>query len=698
MSARDLSTIRNVGIISHGGAGKTSLTEGLLFTAGAIARLGKVDEGNTVMDFDAEEMHRKVSISTGVGHLEHRGHLVNLLDTPGYRNFLSDTHASLRIAGGAVVLVSGISGVKAETERVWGFADEYELPRLVFVNKLDRERADLGRALHDVEEIFAATPLPLFIPIGREQSLAGVYNLITQKGTRGVNGKSEPIPDGDIPTDVKADAATAREKLLEAVCEMDDDLLERYLEGEEPDAETLRVHLREATLTGRIIPVVCGSATTGIGVHELLDAIIDYLPSPLDKAHITRIAGTVPDSDEVAEREPDPAGPVSAQVFKTLIDPYAGKLSYLRVYSGTIKADDHLLNANTGQDERLHSLNRLQGKDLIPVPALQAGEIGVTTKLKDTHTGDTLCARNAPIRFAPITYPAPQITYAIEPADRASEDKLSDALGKLMEEDPVLKVRIDPQTHETLLEGMGQVHLEVVVARLKNRFGASVELKAPKVPYLETITKAVRVQGKYKKQTGGRGQYGDVWLEVSPMPRGSGFVFEEHVVGGVVPRQYIPAVEKGIGEALVSGCVAGYPVVDCKADLVDGSHHSVDSSEMAFKVAGSMAWKKAMEQAGPILLEPHVAMEITVPDESTGDVISDLNSRRGRVLGVEPKAASQIIQAEVPMVEVLEYGSTLRQITSGRGLFSMHIERYEELPAYLKDRLLASLAKERDEK
>jgi len=698
MSARDLSTIRNVGIISHGGAGKTSLTEGLLFTAGAIPRLGKVDEGNTVMDFDAEEIHRKVSISTGVGHLEHRGHLINLLDTPGYRNFLSDTHASLRIAGGAVVLVSGISGVKAETERVWGFADEYELPRLVFVNKLDRERADLGRALHDVEEIFGATPLPLFIPIGREQSLSGVYNLITQKGTRGVSGKSEAIPDGDIPEQVTTEAAAAREKLLEAVCEMDDDLLERYLEGEEPDEETIRAHLREATLTGRVVPVVCGSATTGIGVPELLDAIIDYLPSPLDKAHITRITGTVPDGDEVVEREPDPAAPVSAQVFKTLIDPYAGKLSYLRVYSGTIKADDHLLNANTGQDERLHSLNRLQGKELIPVQELQAGEVGVTTKLKDTHTGDTLCTRNAPIRFSPITYPAPQITYAIEAADRSSEDKLSDALAKLMEEDPVLKMRIDPQTHEVLLEGMGQVHLEVVVARLKNRFGASVELKAPKVPYLETITKSVRVQGKYKKQTGGRGQYGDVWLEVSPLPRGSGFVFEEHVVGGVVPRQYIPAVEKGIGEALVSGCVAGYPVVDCMADLVDGSHHSVDSSEMAFKVAGSMAWKKAMEQAGPVLLEPHVAMEITVPDEATGDVISDLNSRRGRVLGVEPKAGSQIIQAEVPMAEVLEYGSTLRQLTSGRGLFSMHIARYEELPAYLKDRLLTTLAKERDEK
>jgi elongation factor G len=408
--------------------------------------------------------------------------------------------------------------------------------------------------------------------------------------------------------------------------------------------------------------------------------------------------GTIPGSDEVAERQPDPGGPVSAQVFKTVIDPYAGKLSYLRVYSGTIKADDHLLNATTGQDERLHSLNRLQGKELISVPQLQAGEIGATTKLKDTHTGDTLCSANAPILFAPITYPTPQTTYAIEPADRASEDKLSDSLAKLMEEDPVLRMRQDSQTHEILLEGMGQVHLEVVVARLKNRFGVSVELQAPKVPYLETITKAVRVQGKYKKQTGGRGQYGDVWLEVAPLPRGSGFVFEEHVVGGVVPRQYIPAVEKGVQEALISGCVAGFPVVDCKVDLVDGSHHSVDSSEMAFKVAGSMAWKKAMEQAGPTLLEPLVAMEITVPDEATGDVISDLNSRRGRVLGVEPQAASQMIQAEVPMAEVLEYGSTLRQLTSGRGLFSMHIERYEELPTYLKDRLLMSLKAEGDHK
>ena len=698
MTPRDLATIRNVGIISHGGAGKTSLTEALLFTVGAIPRLGKVDEGNTVMDFDAEEIRRKVSISTGVGHLEHRGHLINLLDTPGYRNFLSDTHASLRIAGGAVALVSGISGVKAETERVWGFADEYELPRLVFVNKLDRDRSDLERAVHDVEEVLRAKPVVLFLPIGLEQGLPGVYSLITQQGSRYADGKAVAIPDGEIPDKFKAEAATVRERLLEAVCEMDDDLLERYLEGEEPDEAAIRAHLREGTLTGRFVPVLCGSAILGIGVPELLDAILDYLPSPLDKAHITRITGTIPGSDEVAERQPDPGGPVSAQVFKTVIDPYAGKLSYLRVYSGTIKADDHLLNATTGQDERLHSLNRLQGKELISVPQLQAGEIGATTKLKDTHTGDTLCSANAPILFAPITYPTPQTTYAIEPADRASEDKLSDSLAKLMEEDPVLRMRQDSQTHEILLEGMGQVHLEVVVARLKNRFGVSVELQAPKVPYLETITKAVRVQGKYKKQTGGRGQYGDVWLEVAPLPRGSGFVFEEHVVGGVVPRQYIPAVEKGVQEALISGCVAGFPVVDCKVDLVDGSHHSVDSSEMAFKVAGSMAWKKAMEQAGPTLLEPLVAMEITVPDEATGDVISDLNSRRGRVLGVEPQAASQMIQAEVPMAEVLEYGSTLRQLTSGRGLFSMHIERYEELPTYLKDRLLMSLKAEGDHK
>jgi elongation factor G len=698
MTTRDLATIRNVGIISHGGAGKTTLTEGLLFTAGAIPRLGKVGDGNTVMDFDAEEVRRQVSISTGVGHLEHRGHLLNLLDTPGYRNFLSDTHASLRIAGGAVVLVSGISGVKAETERVWGFADEYELPRLVFVNKLDRERADLERAVHDVEDVLRAKPVVLSLPIGREQELSGVYNLVTQKGASLADGKPVTIPDGEVPDDVKAEAVSARERLVEAVCEMDDELLERYLEGEEPDEAAIRTQLREGTLTGRFVPILCGSALLGIGLPELLNAILDYLPSPLDKAHISRIVGTVPGSEAGVERQPDPAAPVSAQVFKTVIDPYAGKLSYLRVYSGTIKADDHLLNSTTGQDERLHSLNRLQGKELISVAQLQAGEIGATTKLKDTHTGDTLCSTNEPILFARITYPTPQTTYAIEPADRASEDKLSDALAKLMEEDPVLRTRQDPQTHEILLEGMGQVHLEVVVARLKSRFGVSVELKAPKVPYLETITKAVRVQGKYKKQTGGRGQYGDVWLEVEPLPRGSGFVFEEHVVGGVVPRQYIPAVEKGVQEALASGCVAGFPVVDCKVNLVDGSHHSVDSSEMAFKVAGSMAWKKAMEQAEPILLEPLVAMEITVPDEATGDVISDLNARRGRVLGVEPKAASQVIQAEVPMAEVLEYGSTLRQLTSGRGLFSMHLERYEELPAYLKDRLLASLKAEGDHK
>ncbi|RMF81631.1 MAG: elongation factor G, partial [Nitrospirae bacterium] len=414
-------------------------------------------------------------------------------------------------------------------------------------------------------------------------------------------------------------------------------------------------------------------------------------PSPLDKAHITRIEGTDPGSGETLTRDPDPEAPVAALVFKTLIDPYAGKVSYLRVYSGTIRADADLLNPASGAKERLHNLFRIQGKELKPVPALQAGEIGATAKLKQTHTGDTLCDPAAPIELPRITYPEPQITYAIEAEDRSSEDKLGEALAKLQEEDPILRVHNDPQTGDTLLDGMGQVHLEVVVGRLKQRYGVKVKLKTPKVPYRETITRPARVQGKYKKQTGGRGQYGDVWIEVEPLPRGAGFVFEDRIVGGVVPRTYIPAVEKGILEAMQSGCVAGFPVVDCKVALVDGSHHSVDSSEMAFKIAGSMAWKKAMEEAGPVLLEPIVRMEITVPDECTGDVISDLNARRGRVLGVEPKAGSQVIEAEVPMAEVLEYGPTLRSLTGGRGMFSMQVARYEELPAYLKERLVAEL-------
>jgi len=691
MESRDLATIRNVGILSHGGAGKTTLAEALLFTAGAIPRPGRVEEGTTVMDFDPEEASRKVSIATGVGHLVYHDHLVNLLDTPGYSSFLSDTRSTLRVAGGALAIISSLSGVKAGTERVWRFADEYELPRVVFVNKLNRERADFERAVHDMEEQLAATPLPLYLPVGREQNLRGLYDLITGKAYETVDGKQKEIAAGELSDELTAQAATYRERLIEAVCEMDDELLERYLEGEEPDEAQVRAQLREGTLTGRFVPVVCGSALLSIGVPELLDAIVDYLPSPLDKAHITRIEGVDPETGEEVSRDPNPEGPVAAQVFKTLIDPYAGKLSYLRVYSGTITADATLLNAGRGEKERLHTLYRLQGKEVTPIDHLQAGEIGATAKLKQTHTGDTLCDPAHPIRLPEITYPDPQITYAIETEDRASEDKLGEALSKLAEEDPILRVHTDPQTGDTLLDGMGQVHMEVVVGRLNHRYGVNVRLKTPKVPYRETITKPARVQGKYKKQTGGRGQYGDVWLEVEPLERGAGFVFEDRVVGGVVPRSYIPAVEKGVIEALQSGCIAGFPVVDCKVALVDGSHHSVDSSEMAFKVAGSMAWKKAMETAAPVLLEPLVKMEITVPDEATGDVISDLNSRRGRVLGVEPKAGSQVIDAEVPMAEVLEYGPTLRSITGGRGMFSLHVERYEELPAYLKDRLIAEL-------
>lgn len=693
MESRDLATIRNVGILSHGGAGKTTLAEALLFTAGAIPRAGRVEDGTTVMDFDPEETSRKVSIATGVGHLVYRNHLVNLLDTPGYSSFLSDTRSTLRVAGGAVAIISSLSGVKAGTERVWRFADEYELPRVVFINKLNRERADFQRAVHDMEEQLDATPLPLYLPVGREQNLRGLYDLIAGKAYETKDGKPREIPAGELSDELIAQAATYRERLIEAACEMDDELLERYLEGEEPEAAPVRAQLREGTLTGRFVPVVCGSGLLGIGVSELLDAIVDYLPSPLDKAHITRIVGVNPESGEEVSRDPNPEGPVCAQVFKTLIDPYAGKLSYLRVYSGTITADATLLNTTRGDKERLHTLYRLQGKEVTPVDHLQAGEIGATAKLKQTHTGDTLADPAHPIRLPEITYPDPQITYAIETDDRGSEDKLGDALAKLQEEDPILRVHTDPQTGDTLLDGMGQVHLEVVVGRLKGRYGVNVHLKTPTVPYRETITRPARVQAKYKKQTGGRGQYGDVWLEVEPLPRGSGFIFEDRVVGGVVPRSYIPAVEKGVMEALQSGCVAGFPVVDCKVALVDGSHHSVDSSEMAFKIAGSMAWKKAMEEAAPVLLEPVVKMEISVPDEATGDVISDLNSRRGRVLGVEPKAGSQVIDAEVPMAEVLEYGPTLRSITGGRGMFSLHVERYDELPAYLKDRLIAELKK-----
>ena len=685
---REIGKIRNVSIIAHSGAGKTTLGEAILFNAGATERLGRVDDGTSVLDFEPEEIARKMSISASLHHYEWNRHHINLIDTPGFANFLTETRNALRVSGGAVVILSAISGVKIQTEKIWQFADEYEIPRIAFVNKMDRERASFLRAVDDMEKAFGARGIPIQLPIGAEEGFRGVVDLIEMKAYI-YNGEGS-FDIAEIPPEMMEDAESFRVRMVEAVAEGDDILLEKYLEGGELSREEILQGLRESVITNKFVPVLCGSALKNIGVKQLMDAINLYLPSPLDKGTVT---GKDPATGEDKRREPSPDGPFSAFVFKTLSDPYAGKLSIFRVYSGTIKGDSHVLNTSKGAKERVGQLYILEGKKYRPVESLSAGDIGAAAKLKETATGDTLCDDHDPIVFPPLPPVSPVLSYAILPKTKADEDKVHGAIAKLIEEDPTLQFSRDEQTKEFIISGLGQVHLEVAVEKLKRKYGVEVDLKTPKVPYKETIRTTVKVQGKYKKQSGGRGQYGDTWLKLEPLPRGKGFEFVDEIVGGVVPKQFIPAVEKGIREAMEHGVLAGYPVVDVKVTLFDGSHHSVDSSELAFKIAASMGFRKGMAMAKPVLLEPIMAMEIIVPDENLGDVIGDLNSRRGKIQGVEPRANSQCIKALVPMAEVLTYANDLRSLTGGRGIFTMEFSHYEEVPTHLREKII-SAAKE----
>lgn len=686
MGQYETSKIRNLGIVAHGGAGKTSLTEAILFDTGMIDRLGRVDDGTSTMDFEPEEIKRKISITSALDHCEWKGHSLHVVDTPGYGNFIADTRACMRTLDCAVIILSAISGVKAQTEEIWNWANEFEIPRIAFVNKLDRERANFLRAIDDMEKALGARGVAIQLPIGLEDSFEGVIDLITMKAYVYAKDGSGSCTETTVPTELQEEANRLREHLVETVAEAYDALTEKYLEtGDLTEAEILD-GLRVGTMRNTFTPVLCGSATSNIGIPHLLDAICAYLPSPLDR---TKAVGTHPKSGDIIERAPDEKEPFSALVFKTTSDPYTGKITIFRVYSGVLNSDSTIYNSTKGVEERIGQIYELEGKKQHPVKQAVAGDIVAVAKLKETVTGDTLCDPTKPIIYEPAKQLLPVISYAIEPKTKADEDKIHNALHRMIEEEPTLESHRDPQTKEFIISGMGQVHLEVIVEKMKRKFGVEVLLKTPKVPYLETIRGTAKVQGKYKKQSGGRGQYGDCWIEMSPTARGEGYVFEDKIVGGVIPRQYIPAVDKGIQDASVEGFLAGYPVVDFKVALYDGSFHTVDSSEMAFKVAGSMAFKKAMEQCKPVLLEPVMTMKITVPDENMGDVIGDLNSRRGKVVGVEPKANSQIIRAVVPMSEVLAYSNDLKSMTSDRGLFSTEFSHYEELPTHLSQKVIA---------
>ncbi|MBN1932735.1 MAG: elongation factor G [Desulfobacterales bacterium] len=683
--------LRNIALVAHGGAGKTSLAEAMLFNAGAINRLGRVEDGNTAMDFEPEELKRRASLSSGFHQYSWEKHTVNLIDTPGDQNFFSDTKSCMQAADGVILLIDGVDGVKVQTEQAWDFAKEFDLPCIIFINKLDRERADFFRTFKDATDCFEPKPIILQLPIGSEENFKGVIDLISMRAyTYDTEGK---YTEGDIPSDMAETAESERENLVENIAEADDQLLERYLEGETLSDSEINAALKKGTLSRIFVPVICGAVTKNIGVDFLMDSIINIMPSPMDRG---AKKGIDPDDEAEIERNPDPNAPFSAFVFKTVADPYAGRLSIFRVVSGTLGSDGTFFNVNKGSKERFTQLLRIAGKEQKPVTDAGPGSIVAVAKLKETTTGDTLCDDGNKIKYI-CAEPLPTlISFAVSAKTKGDEDKVYSSLTKLLEEDIALKIARNSETKEILLSGMGQVHIEATIEKLKRKFNVEVQLNTPKVPYKETIKKKVRVQGKHKKQSGGHGQYGDCWVQLEPLPRGKGFEFVDAIVGGSIPRQYIPAVEKGIIEASQKGVLSGFPCIDFRATLDDGSFHAVDSSEMAFKVAGSLAFKKAVADANPVLLEPIMKVAIVAPDEFMGDIMGDLNSRRGRVLGMDSKGKNQVINAYVPMSEFLTYAPDLNSMTGGRGMFTMEFSHYDEVPAQISQKIIEDINKNKE--
>jgi elongation factor G len=686
MKRPETAKIRNIALVAHGTAGKTTLTEALLFCAGATTRLGRVDDGTTTTDFDEDEIRRKISISTALAWAEWKGHKLNLVDTPGFAAFLTDARNTLRVVDGAVVVVGATDGVKVQTEKVWSTAASLELPRAVYLSKMDRERADFARAVEDVRKHLSASAVPVQVPIGQEAGFVGVVDLVRMRALRFTpDGNGKPTEE-EVPAAVRELAEGRRAALVEAVAEADDRLLEKYLESGELSESEVREGLLRGIREQKLFPILCGAPTRNIGVTPLLDLVVEAFPSPLDRPPVT---GTDAKGNAVRCEAKD-GGPLTALVFKTIADPFAGKVTMFRIYSGTMTSDSSVLNVGKGAKERIGQVLLLRGKQQTTTEALGAGDFGAVVKLKETGTGDTLSDEKAPVRLPGITFPAPVISFAVEPKAKGDEDKMSAAFTRLREEDPTIQIRYDPQTKETVVSGMGRAHVEILAERLKRKFGVEVTLKTPRVPYKETIKARVReVQGRHKKQTGGRGQFGDCWIHMEPMPRGGGFEFSNQIVGGSIPRNFIPAVEKGIVEAMERGAIAGCQVVDLKVILYDGSSHSVDSSEMAFKLAGRLAFRKAMTQAKPTLLEPIMTVEVTAPGECMGDIVGDLNSKRGRVLGIDAKGRNQAVKAKVPLSEMLEFDPRLRSITGDRGDYSMEFSHYEEVPAHIQEKIVA---------
>ncbi|ABW18015.1 elongation factor G [Alkaliphilus oremlandii] len=680
--------IRNIAFLGHGGCGKTTLTEAVLFSAKLTNRMGRVEDGNTVSDFDKEEVSRSISIGTSIIPVEWHNHKINLLDTPGYFDFIGEVQSALKAAGGAVILVDATSGIEVGTEKSWDLLADSSKPRFIFVNKMDRENANFDKVLSDLREKFGKKIAPFQIPLGANENFIGNINVVKMIA-REYTGKD--CVEKPIPPELLSEAEAIREMLIESVAESDEALLEKFFAGETFTEKEIQEGLRKGVINGDIVPVICGASSKNIGTHTLLDMLIDYSPSPMD---MPSKKGTNPYTEETVERTLEPNEPFSAQIFKTIVDPYVGKISLFKVISGKLTPDLEVLNANKDEKEKISSLFLLRGKNQIEVKEIVAGDIGAVAKLQYSSTGDTLCSVNHPIVFSNIEFAKPQLALSVEPKAKGDEEKISSGLQRLAEEDPSFLFERNPETKQTLVYGQGELHIKIITNKLKNKFGVDVDLKDPKVPYRETIKGKSDVQGKHKKQSGGHGQYGDVKIRFEPCA--SEFEFAEEIFGGSVPKSYIPAVEKGLRECLDTGALAGYPVVNLKATLYDGSYHDVDSSEMAFKIAASLAFKKGVEAAKPVLLEPIVKVEVVVPEDFMGDVMGDLNKRRGRILGMEPQPKGmQLVVAEAPQSEMFKYATDLRSMTQARGSFTMEFVRYEEVPQMISDKVVESARAEK---
>ena len=677
--------IRNIALVGHGSSGKTSLTAAFLFNGGVTSRLTKVKTGNTVTDYDPDEIERNISINSALCFLDWNDHKVNIVDCPGYTNFLWDARASLRAVDAGALLVCGVAGVEVGTEKVWEMLEEFDLPRIIIINKLDRENSNFKRTLESIHQFFGRKAVPVQVPIGEEKNFSGVVDLIRKKVYIWEKDESGKFREEEVPSNLKEEVDKKAGELTEMIAENDEKLMEKYFEKGELSPEELIASLKRSVLQRQLFPIFVSSAIFNIATQPILDGILSFLPSPVERGEIKGEEGAVKSSfDE----------PFSSLIFKTISDPYTGRISLMRVFSGKINPDSTVVNSSRDKDEKLGGLFFVQGKEQIPAGQAKVGDLVATAKLKETFTGDTLCAKGASVRFFPIQFPEPSISFAIEPKTRADEDRISQAIHRITEEDPTVRIERDPETNELIISGNGQLHVEIITDRLRKRYNVNVELKPPKIPYKETIKGRSDVQGKYKKQTGGRGQYGDVKIKMEPLARGKDFEFEDDIFGGSIPRNYIPSIEKGIREAKKKGIMAGYPAVDFKVILYDGSYHEVDSSDIAFKIAASMAFKKAMKEAKPTLLEPIMNVEIYSPDAYMGDIMGNLNGRRGRVQGMEQKGNLRIIKAQVPMAEMLDFEPTLTSITGGRGSFLMEFSHYEEIPSHLQQKIVNEAIKE----